>query len=56
MKLIFTEPINPLSLEYLALPQVYTFFRWRLYEDEVLRPPVVALSIISAEHAGGQHV
>ncbi len=26
-----TFPVAPLGLEYLALPQVYTFFRWRLY-------------------------
>ncbi len=27
-----TFPLAPLDFEYLALPQVYTFFRWRLYE------------------------
>ncbi len=26
-----TFPVALLSFEYLALPQVYTFFRWRLY-------------------------
>ncbi len=26
-----TFPLAPLDFEYLALPQVYTFFRWRLY-------------------------
>ncbi len=24
-------PLAPLDFEYLVLPQVYTFFRWRLY-------------------------
>ncbi len=26
-----TFPLAPLDFEYLALPQVYNFFRWRLY-------------------------
>ncbi len=26
-----TFSLTPLNFEYLALPQVYTFFRWRLY-------------------------
>ena len=26
-----TFPVAPLYFEYLAMPQVYTFFRWRLY-------------------------
>ncbi len=30
-----TFPLAPHNFEYLALPQVYTFFRWRLYSIEV---------------------
>ncbi len=27
---------SPLDFEYVALPQVYTFFRWRLYDIHVI--------------------
>ncbi len=31
-----TFPVAPLGFEYLALPQVYTFFRWRLYDSSLI--------------------
>ncbi len=32
-----TFSLAPLDFEYLALPQVYTFFRWRLYSIPVCK-------------------